>query len=171
MFLSSNEFFLNFIVFGHRTVGAIVLHEPSLLPVDKKEMDQICITTCANEKSPASPPPLFLMLVFAFSNLFLFVWNTCHVLKNLAFLCKHCVIQHNALLYFQWYFGFYVFIKIVEARKSTYMLSPRFIAYIIRFLLQWASISVLSRTSAYMTKPLLLLHTCTYIWNRKPAFH
>lgn len=42
------------------------------------------------------------------------------------------------------------------------MFSPRFIAYIILFLLQWASISAPSRTSVYVTKPLLLLHTCTY---------
>lgn len=87
-------------------------------------MDQICITTCANEKSPASPPPLFLMLVLAFSNLFFFIWNTCHVVKNLAFLCKHCVIQHSALLYFQWYIGFYVFIKLVEARKASTCFPP-----------------------------------------------
>lgn len=97
-------------------------------------MDQICISTCANEKSPASPPPLFLMLVLAFSNLFfLFVWNTCQVVKKLAFLCKHRVIQHNALLYFQWYIGFYVFIKIVMRPEKASSCFPSGLLHILHF--------------------------------------
>lgn len=89
-------------------------------------MDQICIFTCANEMSPASPPPLFLMVVLVFSNLFIF-WNTCQVVKKLAFLCKHHEIQHNALLYFQWYIGFCVFIKLVmrpEKASTCWWFSP-----------------------------------------------